>query len=153
MLDVEIVAVSPTSREAAQLMTELDAEIQRRYPGVTAHGLHQRDLDDPRTVFLVARVAGESCACGALRALEPGTAEVKRMYVRDQFRRLGLGRRMIAALESTARGKGITRLRLETGVAQPEAIALYESVGFAAVEPYGEYIGNDFSRCFEKTIA
>jgi len=153
MFDVEIIAVSPTSREAAQLMTELDAEIQRRYPGVTAHGLHQRDLDDPRTVFLVARVAGEACACGALRALEPGTAEVKRMYVRDQFRRRSLGRRMLAALESTAREAGVTRLRLETGDRQPEAIALYESAGFVTIEPFGEYSGNDFSRCFEKTIA
>jgi putative acetyltransferase len=133
-------------------MAELDAEIARRYPGVMPHGLHLKDFDDPRTVFLVARVDGEAVACGAIRGLEPGVAEVKRMYVRDTARGRGVGRRILAALESRAREVGISLLRLETGTAQPEAIALYTSAGFVAIETFGEYTGNDYSRCFEKRL-
>lgn len=133
-------------------MVELDAEIQRRYPGVQTHGLHEWDLGDRRTVFLVARLAGEAVGCGAIRALEVGAAEVKRMYVREGFRRLGLGRRILAMLESTARETGVTRLRLETGPLQPEAVALYQSAGFVEIRPYGEYVGSDHSRCFEKHL-
>jgi GNAT superfamily N-acetyltransferase len=135
-----------------ELMAELDAEIGRRYPGVQPHGLHRHDFDDPRTVFLVARLDGEAVACGAIRALGDGVAEVKRMYVRDSARGRGVGRRVLGALETRARVAGFRLLRLETGTAQPEAIALYTSAGFTAIDPFGEYTGNHYSRCFEKPI-
>jgi putative acetyltransferase len=152
MYDLTIAEVAAASPEARQLMAELDAEIGRRYPGVEPHGLHAHDYDDPRTVFLVARIDGEAVACGAIRGLEPGVAEVKRMYVRDAARGRGVGRRILTALESKAREAGVSRLRLETGTAQPEAIALYTSAGFVAMEAFGEYTGNDYSRCFEKKL-
>jgi putative acetyltransferase len=152
MSDLAIVEVPAISPEAMHLMAELDVEIARRYPGVEPHGLHAHDFDDPRTVFLVARIDGEAVACGAIRGLEPGVAEVKRMYVRDAARGRGVGRRILAALESKAREAGVSLLRLETGTAQPEAIALYTSAGFVAVETFGEYTGNDYSRCFEKKL-
>jgi GNAT superfamily N-acetyltransferase len=150
--DLAIVEVAPASQEATRLMTELDAEIGCRYPGVVPHGLHRHDFDDPRTVFLVARVGGVAVGCGAIRGLEPGVAEIKRMFVQDAARGSGVGRRILAALESRARAAGYMVLRLETGMKQPEAIALYTSAGFAAVEAFGEYIGNEFSRCFEKKL-
>ena len=152
MFDVVIVEVPAASQEATRLMAELDAEIGRRYPGVEPHGLHAQDFDDPRTVFLIARVGGEAVACGAIRGLEPGVAEIKRMFVQDSARGRGVGRRILVALESRARAAGHTVLRLETGDKQPEAIALYTSAGFVAIETFGEYTGNDFSRCFEKKL-
>jgi putative acetyltransferase len=152
MSDLVIVEVPAASQEARRLMAELDVEIGVRYPGVVPHGLHAHDFDDPRTVFVVARIDGEAVACGAIRGLEPGVAEVKRMYVRDAARGRGVGRRVLAALESKAREAGVSLLRLETGTAQPEAIALYTSAGFVAIETFGEYVGNDFSRCFEKRL-
>jgi GNAT superfamily N-acetyltransferase len=84
--------------------------------------------------------------------MEPGAVEVKRMYVRESFRGRGLGRRILDALESIARERGITRLRLETGIGQPEAIALYQSAGYVPIETYGEHLGNELSRCFEKGL-
>jgi putative acetyltransferase len=152
MSDLAIAEVPAASQEARQLMAELDAEIRRRYPGVEPNCLHAHDYDDPRTVFLVARIDGEAVACGAIRGLEPGVSEVKRMYVRDAARGRGVGRRILAALESRAREAGVSLLRLETGTAQPEAMALYQSAGFVAIETFGEYTGNDYSRCFEKKL-
>jgi GNAT superfamily N-acetyltransferase len=152
MIDLSIVAVPVSSAEAVMLMAELDAEMGRRYPGVAPHGLHAKDLADPRTVFLVGRVGGDAVACGALRAIERGVAEIKRMYVRQAFQRRGIGRRVLVALESRARDAGFVRICLETGVGQPEAIALYRSAGFVAIEPYGEYVGDSYSRCFEKQL-
>ncbi|MBI4263230.1 MAG: GNAT family N-acetyltransferase, partial [Acidobacteria bacterium] len=96
-----IVAVSPGSPEACELIAELDAELYVRYPALPVHGLSASDVLDPDTIFLVARVDGTAVACGALRRLGPDTSEVKRMYVRPAFRGRGLARRILAELEET----------------------------------------------------
>jgi GNAT superfamily N-acetyltransferase len=67
--------------------------------------------------------------------------EIKRMFVRESARGRGIAKLLLAHLESTAAAAGITRLVLETGLAQPEAIALYRSSGYADVEPFGHYVG------------
>jgi len=67
--------------------------------------------------------------------------ELKRMYVRESARGRGVARLLLAHLERTAAESGIRRLVLETGVAQPEAIALYRSSGYTDVEPFGHYVG------------
>ncbi len=148
-----IVEVAATSDDARLLMRELDADLGGRYPdGPPPHGLGPRDEIDPRTVFLVARAGGEAIGCGALRTLEDRRVEIKRMYVRPAYRGRGVARRILAALEARARGAGAERLVLETGVRQPEAIALYRSEGFMPIEPFGEYVGDQMSRCFEKRL-
>src|SRR5688572_23103423 len=89
-----------------------------------------------RSVFLVAKRGGELVGCGALRpldALDEKRAELKRMYVCPQARRLGVGRRIIAALEERAREFGYEAVLLETGVLQPEAQRLYESCGYERI--------------------
>jgi GNAT superfamily N-acetyltransferase len=70
-----------------------------------------------------------------------GVGELKRMYVRESARGRGVARLLLAHLERTAAEAGIRRLVLETGVAQPEAIALYRSSGYTDVEPFGHYVG------------
>jgi GNAT superfamily N-acetyltransferase len=103
-------------------------------------------------VFLLGRHQGELVACGAVRRLDGGVAEVKRMYVRPAARRRGFSRRLLEELESVARELDVRVLRLETGVHQPESVALYESAGYRAIPPYGEYIGNIYSLCYEKLL-
>ena len=147
------VEIAADSAEAQALMQALDAEMLQRYPGWPTHGLDERDRLDSRTVFMVIRARGEAVACGATRVLADGTFEVKRMYVRPDFRGRGLARRILGALEASARRQGATRLVLETGSRQPEAVALYVASGFAAIEPYGQFTGDPHSRCFEKTLA
>jgi GNAT superfamily N-acetyltransferase len=138
--------------EAVALIVELDAEIQRRYPGAPVHGLTPADLRDPDMVFLIGRVDGSPAGCGALRTRGPGVGEVKRMYVRPEFRGRGVARAILTALEREAQHRRVARMLIETGDGQPEAIALYESAGYAPIPPYGEYVGNVVSRCFEKQM-
>jgi GNAT superfamily N-acetyltransferase/uncharacterized damage-inducible protein DinB len=144
--------MSAASAEALALIEELDAELRVRYPTLAPHGLREQDVVNPLTVFLIGRIQGDIVACGATRPVEPGIAEIKRMYVRPAARGRGYSKQMLAALESSARASGVTRLILETGDRQPEAIALYRSAGYVTVPLFGEYHSNSFSRCFAKTL-
>lgn len=74
------------------------------------------------------------------------------MYVRPQFRGLGLAKRMLDDLAEYARERGVRLLRLETGIYQREAIGLYERVGFQRIPPFGPYTEDPLSRCYEKQI-
>ncbi|GAA2654505.1 GNAT family N-acetyltransferase [Streptomyces vastus] len=81
-----------------------------------------------------------------------GDAEIKRMYVIEEARGNGLARRILAALEDDARAAGRTRMVLETGTKQPEAIALYTSSGYEPCAKFGHYRFHDASRCFAKPL-
>lgn len=102
--------------------------------------------------YLVAVVDGRVVACGAWQALDATSAELKRMYVLPAYRGRGIARRMVAALEEAAHATGRPEIRLETGTYLPAAIALYRSVGYQPIPPYGEYVGNPYSVCFAKTL-
>ena len=131
---VSVVSVFANASEAVELMQELDADLGRRYPGARIHGLRPDESRDPRLVFLVAFARGGPIACAALRELEPEVGEVKRMFVRPGWRGRGVARRLLAELESRAAGRGLLRMRLETGRQQPEAIALYR-IGRLCADP------------------
>jgi putative acetyltransferase len=100
--------------------------------------------------YLVAVVNGRVVGCGAWRPLEPGVAEIKRMYVRPSYRGRGIARQLVVALEEEALAADRPVVRLETGTYLPSAIALYRSAGYLPIPAYGEYVGNPFSVCFEK---
>jgi putative acetyltransferase len=102
--------------------------------------------------YLVAVLDGRAAACGAWQPLEPGIAELKRMYVRPAYRGRGIARQLVVALEEEALAAGYPVLRLETGTYLPAAISLYRSAGYAPIPVYGEYVGNPFSVCFEKRL-
>ena len=148
-----ISAVPCDSEEARRLLAALDEDLLRRYPEDAIHRLHPGEGEDPGVTFLIARVDGRAAGCGALRRLDPDVGEIKRMFVVPEFRGRGIARRILAALESEARRAGHSRVRLETGTRQPEAIALYRSAGYAEIPAFGEYVGNHFSVCFEKSMA
>jgi putative acetyltransferase len=141
------------SEEAQNLIRQLDEDLLRRYPTLKAvHGLHPQDVADPNFTFVIARVDGSAVGCGALRGLEPGVGEVKRMFVLPEFRGHGIARRILEALEFRARDLGYVSVWLETGIGQPEAIGLYKSAGYREFAGFGEYVGNPFSVCFEKRL-
>jgi len=147
-----IARVAADSNEARALIEALDADLQRRYPGVAIHGLRPDEVRDPRLAFFVARAGGQAVGCAALRELEPDTGEVKRMFVLDGFRGRGVARLLVAALEHHALAVGYHTLRVETGEGQPEAMNLYQSAGYTPIPPFGQYAGNSHSRCFEKQL-
>ena len=113
-----------------------------------------------RSVFLLAVVEGQAIGCGGVQpiAVEEGdetgplTGEVKRMYVTQAWRRRGVGGAILAALEEKARAFGYKRLVLETGDRQPEAAALYTAGGWVHIAPFGPYVDDPTSICFEKRL-
>jgi predicted O-methyltransferase YrrM/GNAT superfamily N-acetyltransferase len=149
---IDVSPSRPGSDEAQALMRALDEDLIGRYPGQPVHGLRDGDADDPRLTFLVACAEGQPVGCGAIRPLVPGVAEVKRMFVRPEWRGRGVARRILAGLEATALGQGYHTLRLETGLKQPEAIGLYRSAGYTRIPAFGDYLGDPVSMCFEKPL-
>jgi putative acetyltransferase len=142
----------PCSPEAAELMTALDEEILELYPDLPVHGIDSLEFRRAGGVFLIGRVDGIPVACGALRPRGDRMGEVKRMFVRREHRRNGYSKVILAALEEIARGRGYRTVRLETGVNQPAAMALYERSGYQCIPCYGEFVSEPMSRCFEKRL-
>jgi GNAT superfamily N-acetyltransferase len=140
--------------EARALIEALNAELSSRYheEGANHFRLDAEEMVDGRGTFLIASVAGQPVGCGAVRRIEARTAEIKRMYVNPPERSRGVGRALLAALEAEARALGMARLVLETGIRQPEAIALYERAGFSRIAPFGEYVGSPVSVCMAKDL-
>jgi GNAT superfamily N-acetyltransferase len=103
--------------------------------------------------FVVAYSAdGDPVGCGGLRRLDPASGEVKRMYVVPERRGSGVAAAVLAVLEEHARTLGWTRLRLETGNAQPDAVAFYTKHGYRPIPRFGPYAAEPTSRCFEKPL-
>ncbi|MEV4643002.1 GNAT family N-acetyltransferase [Actinoplanes sp. NPDC049548] len=138
-----------TDPELASLLVAQQRELAEADGG--ADGVVYPMHDD--VSYLVGVVDGRAVACGAWQALEPGVAELKRMYVRPAYRGRGLARQLVVALEEEALAAGRPVLRLETGTYLPAAIALYRSEGYLQIPVYGEYVGNPYSVCFEKSLA
>ncbi len=143
--------LSPLART---LIEALNAELSSRYPeeGATHFRLDGDEVGPGRGAFLIASRAGEPVGCGAIRRIEERTGEIKRMYVRPEERGRGVGRVLLDALEAEARALNISRLVLETGVRQSEAIALYQRAGFSRIAPFGEYVGSPLSVCMAKEL-
>ncbi len=149
----------PGTEEASQLIAELDAYLRPLYPIESQHGYSIEKLVEQRVEFFVIHRNGEPAGCGGVQIIcDPNDpveryGEIKRMYLRDRFRGLGLARRMLAHLEQVASDMGATRMRLETGIYQPEAIALYEKCGYHQIPPFGSYPPDDpLSLCYEKRL-
>ena len=145
---LEIERVDPASPAARWCVGQYFDELNRRFesgfdPGVSLPA-DDRDLVPPRGAFLVASVDGEPVASGAVKLVSPGVGSLKRMWVAETVRGLGIGRRMLEALETQARELGMTSLQLETNQTLQEAIRLYRSAGFREVarfssDPYAHH--------------
>jgi putative acetyltransferase len=150
---LEITSVDPAEPEAAELIAALDRELMDRYPGLPIHGIEAAGFVARGGVFLVGRFDGPAAACGGIRPVGEGVMEVKRMFVRPEFRGRGLARAILAALEQAAMDRGYRTIRLETGDVQPEAVALYRSSGYRPIACYSaEYEADPRSLYFEKTL-
>lgn len=128
-----------THPDAQVLIDAVQQEYITRYGGPDATPMRAEEFEPPSGRFLVGHVDGVLAVCGGVRRVDAETAEIKRMYVRPEARRLGYARTMLALLERAARDAGYRRLVLESGNAQPEALALYSSSGYTPVTPYGFY--------------
>jgi len=154
MPDLTIRAEPFDSDDARRLIAALDASLAEVYPPEQRFGpnLQPAHLEAGRGTFLVARHGGRAVGCGAVRVLDLGTAEVKRMYVDPDERGRGVGKAVLDSLEAAAVQLGVHRLVLETGIYQHAAIALYRRADFTPVDCWGEYASSPTSICFEKTL-
>jgi len=153
--DPETIAVEPiTGEDAKRLILALDEETSIRYPNPEDNffELDEGEVAPGRGAFLIARCAGRAVGCGAVRLFDADTAEIKRMYVSPEARRRGLGGRILSVLEAEALRLGASRLVLETGERQPEAIAVYTRAGFVRIPCFGEYAEAPQSVCFGKAL-
>jgi putative acetyltransferase len=143
---------TPDQPEVRDMLARLDAYCAALYPAESNHLLDIASLMQDDVLFLVARdIDGGAVGCAAL-VNKQHYGEVKRMFVDERKRGLGTGRKLLEHLVMFARMSGLSVLRLETGVHQPEAIGLYERLGFARCEPFGEYREDPLSLFMEMPL-
>jgi GNAT superfamily N-acetyltransferase len=147
-----IAAERPDTVEATTLIRELDAHLEPLYPRESRHGFPVEQLLQEAVAFFVTRHDGLLAGCGGVKLFDTAYGEVKRMYVRPQFRGLGFGKLMLQHIADYAQHHGVTLLRLETGIYQQEAIGLYERWGFRRIPPFGAYKEDPLSVFFEKRL-
>lgn len=141
----------PASPAAQRLIAELDAYLATLYPAESNHLLPIAALRQANVTFLTAWVNGIIAGCGAF--VDYGEyAELKRMYVRPEFRGRQIGRKILAELEARIRAAKISLVRLETGIHQSAALALYEQSGYVRRGPFGDYREDPLSVFMEKSL-
>jgi ribosomal protein S18 acetylase RimI-like enzyme len=139
----ELREVDPETPDAQRCLRAYVAELNRRAPergfdpttGATAE---PHEVRPPNGAFVVAYLRGEAIGCGAVRHHPGDVTDIKRMWVAESARGLGLGRRLLEHLEGLARERGSREARLETSDVLPEAIALYRSAGYVEVEAFND---------------
>jgi GNAT superfamily N-acetyltransferase len=156
---LEIRAHRFTHPDVVALVDEVQAEYTMRYGGPDETPLDPAMFDPPQGAFFVGYLDGAPVAMGGWRFRADVSAfgasvvtEIKRMYVAPGARRTGLARRFLGHLEETACASGASAMVLETGIEQPEAIALYTSSGYTPVEGFGYYKWSPKVRYFGKPL-
>ena len=145
----QVTPVDADDPDLAELLRRTVAELTRRYPTY-----HPEPFVE-NAEYLIARIDGRLAGCVALVVHDdlPGVGEVKRLFVDDSARRAGVAAALMAALETRAVERGLTRIVLETGNRQPEAVALYERLGYSVVEPYHPQGWNEVSIFMARDLA
>lgn len=141
MTEITIIQSTPLAPEAQPLLEGLILEYDGRYGAASRPGGARAEIErypthaftPPLGNFLLLRRNGETIGGGAFMSHDDETVEIKRIWTRDDQRRQGLARRIMTALEENAAELGYTRAYLTTGFRQPEAVALYLSIGYRAL--------------------
>ena len=148
----EIVRAGEDDVEFLKLVALLDAELAER--DGDEHGFYAQ-FNKPVGLggVVVAYLDGEAAGCGAFKKHEDGVAEIKRMFTRTEARGKRIAAGVLKELEAWAAEAGFRECVLETGLKQPEAIALYTREGYDVIPNYGQYAGVENSVCMRKVLA
>lgn len=148
---MDIKLETPNQPEVVALIDLLDAYQLSLYPPESVYALDMNSLLQPNVLFAVARnLDGAAVGCGAI-VVTPEYGEVKRMFVHPSARGQGVAQRLLGMLEMEALARGCRQFMLETGPSQPEAIGLYQRLGYRVRGPYGDYRDDPLSVFMEKT--
>jgi len=151
-MEITIARERPDTPDATALILELEDHLAARYPAESRHGFSVQKLIEQGVAFFVLRADGEPAGCGGILFVGKEFGELKRMYVRPEYRGQRFGERLLEYLQEYARTNGFSVLRLETGTYQEAAIRLYERFGFERIPPFPPYFDDPLSRCYEKRI-
>lgn len=151
---MHIKALDPLSAPAAHLLALSDAYMASLYPAESNHMESPSALALPNVLFLGAYLEDELAGCGAVKILhdDGSYGEMKRVYVLEAYRGRGVSKQLMQALETHLIEQQIPLARLETGISQPEALALYEKLGYQYRTPFGSYQLDPFSVFMEKRL-
>jgi GNAT superfamily N-acetyltransferase len=152
---VEIRQVRYADPLALRIVEEALADLSARYGGSgDSTPVDPAEFDPPDGAFLVAMAADAPVGCVGWRSHggDGSTAELKRLYTSPVVRGTGVARRLLAAVEESARAAGRKRIILECGSRQPEALGLYESSGYQRIEDFGFYRGYEGVRSFGRDL-
>lgn len=156
---ITIALESPSSSGVDELLHLGTQSARELYPPQNSFLLDADELARDHVRVFVARARNNGAL--AMAALVQGDAaagtsgldaELKRMFVRPEARRLGLAARLLTVVEADALGRGVRRIVLETGTLSEAAISLYERCGYQRIPPFGQYVGEPFSVCFAKEL-
>ena len=139
---MDYLQVALTAPEVAPVLTGLRQEYEARYghgAGDSVLDVDASEFEAPTGAFVVLVDGDTTVAGGGIRRIDDTTAEVKRMWTNPDYRRQGHAMRMLRELAGLAGQLGYSTIRLETGYAQPEALALYRRLGFGEIDSYGPY--------------
>ena len=150
--EITIAPADPRAPEVLEMIAELDALMHALYPIESAHLTDPATLADANNRFFGATVDGELLGCGGFLVTDEGYGEVKRIFVSPRARGLGLARAVMERLEHEARSLGLSCLKLETGIHQPEALALFERQGFTECARFGDYPEGDPNSVFYEKV-
>jgi putative acetyltransferase len=153
---LSLAPIDPFSRAAEDLLALADTYLGSLYPPESNHLESPEGLSMPHVFFLGLRLGDQVIGCGAIKLFavdEPPYGEIKRVFLIEKYRGQGYSKGIIAALEQTAKQRGIDLIRLETGVLQTEALGLYRRLGYQERGPYGNYETDPLSVFMEKRLS
>jgi|1186.fasta_scaffold21084_2 GNAT superfamily N-acetyltransferase len=149
---LELVRTTSDAPAAVELTEQLEAELVERYGPGGGASMPRRKAED-YLAFVVALADDVPAACGGVYRHDATRAEVHRMYTRPALRGNGYGAQVLAELERAAAEAGCTEMVLETGTLNPEAVALYQRVGYARIPAFGPYADTPHSLCFGRSLS
>lgn len=148
---IHLLRTDSSNTDFQKLVTLLDAEL-KVFDGDDHAFYSQYNKIEAIKHVVVAYQNEAPVGCGAIKEYEPGTTEVKRMYVSEDKRGLGIASTLLKELEAWAAETGYTKCILETGIKQTAAIVLYKKNNYNITPNYGQYTGIENSVCFEKAL-
>jgi putative acetyltransferase len=151
MINLDLIRTNSDNPDFRTLIQELDANLRERN-GDLMDIYDQHNIIEQNGTVVIAYLNNEPAGCGCFKTYDKQTAEIKRMFVRQQARGKGVSKLILAELENWARSLHFSHTVLETGAKQSEALSLYPAMGYLSVPAYGPYVKLPDSYCFKKAL-